>query len=102
MAPAWRIYYDDETIRNVIRTGPQRFGRVFDPHTATAVHVVETMEIAEPVIISTAHPAKFESVVAPLVDQSIEVPDTLARIRERPSHCTEIDPTVAALRDALG
>ena len=92
---------DDATIRRVIAAGPARWGRVFDPHTATAVHVVETRELCSPVIVSTAHPAKFQSIVEPLVGQPLEVPEALARIRERPCQSVEIDPDLRELRDAL-
>ena len=91
----------DDTIRDVMRRAPEQLGRVIDPHTATAVHAVEILDPDEPVIVSTAHPAKFESVVQPLVDMPIEVPPALQRIRERPSHSETIEPTLAALRDAL-
>lgn len=97
------VSVDDETIREVISTGPQRYGQVFDPHTATAVHAVETLDLVEPIVVSTAHPAKFESVVRPLLGDGveIEIPESLARIRDRASHSVEIDPDLVALRRAL-
>ena len=99
------VSVDDETIREVIRSGQQRYGRVFDPHTATAVHAVETLglEDQDPIVISTAHPAKFESVVRPLLGDGgvIEIPDSLARIRKRATHSIEIDADLEVLRREL-
>jgi len=92
----------DAAIEATIAAGPERWGRVFDPHTATAVHVVETQQLDLPVVVSTAHPAKFRSIVEPLVAGAVDLPDALARIQERPTHFVEIDPDVAALRRALG
>ncbi|MCC5725751.1 hypothetical protein LH483_28995, partial [Klebsiella pneumoniae] len=37
------IAVDDETIRAAIRSRWQQYGEVFCPHTATAVHVLETL-----------------------------------------------------------
>jgi threonine synthase len=93
---------DDATIEATIAAGPERWGRIFDPHTATAVHVVETQQLASPIIVSTAHPAKFRSIVEPLVGEPVQVPEALLRIQERPTYFVEIEPEVEALGRALG
>ena len=93
---------EDAAIQQVIAGAPERWGRVLDPHTATAVHVVETQQLSLPVVVSTAHPAKFRGIVEPLVGRPVEVPEALLRIQERPTHFVEIEPEVEALRRALG
>lgn len=80
----------DETIRRVVREGPQRWGRVWCPHTATAVEVRRQIATPHWVIVATAHPAKFESIVEPLIGRTIELPATLAELLARPSHVTRI------------
>ena len=95
------ISIDDPTIQYAIRTGQERYGRMFDPHTATAVYAVDELGIEDPIVVSTAHPAKFGSVVGPLVEGAIEIPESLVRIRERASHFVEIAPDIEALRRAL-
>ena len=92
---------DDDRIREVIAEGPERWGVVWDPHTATAVALRETLETPHWVIVSTAHPAKFENVVEPLVGRPVEVPPALQALLDRPMHFTEIDPTLEALEAAL-
>jgi len=37
------------------------------------------------VIVATAHPAKFDEVVEPLIGTSVPVPDSLASILARPA-----------------
>ncbi|MHC4918843.1 MAG: threonine synthase [Planctomycetota bacterium] len=96
------FFVEDATIEAVIAAGPKRWGRVLDPHTATAVHVVETQQLSAPVIVSTAHPAKFRSIVEPLVREPVEVPEALVKIQERPTQFVEIEPDAEALRRALG
>lgn len=93
---------DDDEIRSAIRAGPARWGEVWDPHTAAAVAVRERLGGEGWIIVSTAHPAKFESVVEPLVGAPVPVPPQLQRLLERPSHAVEIAPTLDALREALG
>ena len=92
---------DDDTIREVLAAAPERYGRVVDPHTATALHALETSGLARAIVVSTAHPAKFQSVVEPVLGRPVEVPESLARLRDRPVRVTRIPADLAALRDAL-
>ncbi|HEX8691059.1 MAG TPA: threonine synthase [Longimicrobium sp.] len=92
----------DEEIRAAIRAGPARWGEVWDPHTAAAVVVRERLETPDWIVVATAHPAKFEAVVEPLVGREVPVPPELGRLLERPSHAEEIEPTLEAFRAALG
>jgi threonine synthase len=91
----------DDEIRQTIREGPARWGQVWDPHTATAVSVRERLETPDWIVVSTAHPAKFEGVVEPLVGHPVHVPPELQRLLDRPSEVIELEPTLNAFREAL-
>lgn len=91
----------DDEIRAVIRDGVASWGEVWDPHTATAVAVRERLRGKGWIIVSTAHPAKFEAIVEPLVGREVPVPPELQALLDRPSVVTEIDPTLEAFREAL-
>ena len=52
-------------------------------------------------IVATAHAAKFETVVEPLIGGEVAMPPALAALMELPSHSEAIEPTVDALRAAL-
>jgi threonine synthase len=97
---------DDAAIRARIVADHARFGEVWCPHTATAAEVYARLPAAERdahhwVIVSTAHPAKFREIVEPLVG-AVEVPENLRRLYELPSSFHQIEPTLAALRNATG
>ncbi len=92
---------DDERIRDTIREGLDRWGEVWDPHTATAVAVREQIGGAHWILVATAHPAKFEGVVEPLIGREVEVPPALQALLDRPQSLTEIDPTLDALQAEL-
>ena len=79
---------DDEAIRNTIVRHARDHGEVFCPHTATAVHLLDNMGVTGLpwAVVSTAHPAKFDSVVEPLIGRRIEVPPALATMLQRPAH----------------
>jgi threonine synthase len=91
----------DEEISQTIATGIDRWGQVWCPHTATAVHVRERLIEPDWIIVATAHPAKFDSIVEPLIKQTIPTPSSLAAVLERPSRFEEIEPTFEALAKAL-
>jgi threonine synthase len=74
---------------------------VWDPHTATAVHARAQVGTPHWVVVATAHPAKFESIVEPLIGRAVEVPDCLAGLLDRPEHFEKLEPTFDALAAAL-
>ncbi len=91
----------DEEIRETIRRGLDRFGEVFDPHTACAVAVRERLDSPMALVVATAHPAKFPEVVEPLVGREVAVPAKMAEMLERPTSEVEIEPTLEALTDLV-
>ncbi len=95
----------DDEIRRTIREDAERHDRVWDPHTATAAFVyrqlARTRAAEHWVIVATAHPAKFDEVVEPLIGRQIPVPSSLDRLLRLPRHETDLDPTIDAFRAAL-
>jgi threonine synthase len=81
---------DDAAIQQTIAQQARLHGEVFCPHTATAVHLLERRLAAGDhtpwTVVATAHPAKFEAVVEPLLGHPLEVPASLAAMLQRPSH----------------
>ena len=77
------------------------FQRAWCPHTATAVQVRRRLSSPHWIIVATAHPAKFDSVVEPLIGRSLSMPPSLAQIFDAPSRFEEIDPEFEALKEAL-
>ena len=96
---------DDATIREVIARRHRDHGEVHCPHTATAVKVLEDLraqgEGGDWAVAATAHPAKFESVVEPLVGRAVDVPPALAGLLARPAHADPVPADYDALRERL-
>ncbi|TWI06134.1 threonine synthase [Luteimonas cucumeris] len=96
---------DDDAIRGTIREAPRRHGIVPCPHTATGLHLLEHLRAegdARPwVVVATAHPAKFENIVEPLVGHAIEPPPALAASLARPALATALAADYHALRAQL-
>lgn len=96
---------DDATIRATIAASLGRHGIVPCPHTATALHVLEGLRAdgdRRPwAVVATAHPAKFESIVEPLVGHAVEPPPALAACLRRTSSAEPLSADYAALRETL-
>jgi threonine synthase len=87
---------DDATIRDTIRRHAASDGEVFCPHTATAIRVFEQRRLAgDPrawTMAATAHPAKFDTIVEPLIGREVDVPEALAGMLRREA---EAEPLAA-------
>ena len=83
-----------------------QFGREWCPHTATAAEVYarlsERERRAQPwVIVATAHPAKFNDIVEPIIGKPITVPKSLADLLSLPEQRADMPATLQALGAAL-
>ncbi|MGO9934376.1 MAG: threonine synthase [Steroidobacteraceae bacterium] len=97
---------DDATIRTRIGGDFMQYGREWCPHTATAAEVYARLGAAQRrdrpwVLVATAHPAKFNDIVEPIIGKPIAVPESLARLLSLPRHCVDLPPTLEALAAAL-
>jgi threonine synthase len=98
---------DDATIRRRIGEDFMRFGREWCPHTATAAEVYQRLSERERrdnpwILVATAHPAKFNDIVEPIIGKPVDIPAALARLLALPRQVTDIAPTLGALAAALG
>ena len=95
----------DDAIRATIRRDYQEWGQVWCPHTATAAHVYRNLPAGRRaerwVLVATAHPAKFNEVVEPLIGREVQVPQALADLLALPSIQQEVAPRLDDLRAVL-
>src|ERR1700722_2408639 len=97
---------DDATIRTRIGEDFMQFGREWCPHTATAAEVYRRLSERERrdnpwVLVATAHPAKFNDIVEPIIGKPVEVPAALGRLLELPRHMLDLPPPLKAVAAAL-
>jgi threonine synthase len=96
---------DDATIEGRIREGEQAYRKVFCPHTACGIEMLEnerrlgTKE--DFCVVATAHPAKFDEVVEPLVGHPVQAPEALAAMLERPATSDPLEPDYGRLKERL-
>ena len=96
---------DDDAIVATLRTAEHRHGLLPCPHTATALHVLETLRTSgdtrDYAVVATAHPAKFPEVVEPAFGHAVATPPALAELLARPSRSLPLTADAAALHALL-
>ncbi len=97
---------DDPEIKAEIRRDFAEFGFATCPHTATATYAwhhlePEIRDARDWILVATAHPAKFETIVEPLIGEQVPVPRELAEILSRPSRSVAVEAAIGALSAAL-
>jgi threonine synthase len=97
---------DDATIRARIGEDFMHYGREWCPHTATAAEVYSRLSAAERrdrpwVLVATAHPAKFNEIVEPIIGKPVTIPQSLDRLLKLPQHTVDLPPSLEALAAAL-
>ncbi len=92
----------DKQIEEAIVMAYQKDNYILCPHTATAYHRLQSLNTSNPlVMIATAHPAKFNTIVESLIDATIETPISLQTMLEMPVQNQIIEPTTAHLRQFI-
>jgi len=95
---------DDDTIRATALNHAREHGEVVCPHTATAFALLdrEAAHRKHPwAVVATAHPAKFETVLEPLLGHGLAVPTALALMLERSASAEALVAYDAALKQWL-
>lgn len=100
------VSVDDEQIEAQLVKDYADFGFATCPHTATATFAWQHLDAAvgaahDWILVATAHPAKFETIVEPLIGATVPLPDELAGILSRPSRSVSIAPELDALVEAM-
>ena len=96
----------DAEIRSTIIDEYRRHGLAWCPHTATGLHVYRELPAEERVrrdwiVVATAHAAKFDTIVEPLLGTSVEPPAELTALLTRPAKFATISASLDALAAKL-
>jgi threonine synthase len=95
----------DDEIRRAIPVTLDKYDEIICPHTACGMVVLERLRDAADTrdwcVVATAHPAKFETVVEPLIQQNVAIPKALQQLLKRPARATLLEPNLNALKILL-
>jgi len=101
---AWSV--SDREIEEEIRRNFTEFGIATCPHTATATYTWRALTDEQRtandwILVATAHPAKFEQIVEPIIGQTLPLPDEMASMLLRERRYVEIEPDIQSMAAAL-
>jgi threonine synthase len=95
---------DAEIRQRIVRFHAEQ-GIVICPHTAVAAELLAGIRAGGDrrpwCIVATAHPAKFESVVEPLIGCGVPIPPSMRHWLDRPAQAEPLEATATALRNSL-
>lgn len=91
----------DAEIRHAIPMVKSKYQEIVCPHTACGMVALDRLRATgdqrDWCVVATAHPAKFETVVEPLIDQALDIPDVLQQLLDRPACAEPIEPDLNVL-----
>lgn len=89
---------DDDAIISTIAHVWRTKQYIVCPHTATGEYVRALLDATCPsVVYGTAHPAKFDTIVEPIIGTSVPIPAQLAALLDKPSSYQTIEADYHAL-----
>ncbi len=97
---------DDYDITAEIKRHHDKFDTAICPHTATASYVWRQLSDEQKrdhdwIIVATAHPAKFERIVEPIIGTTVKIPEALEAILSRTQRVSKIKPDLESLIMAM-
>jgi threonine synthase len=100
------VAVSDDQIRAQIVAEYDNSGIAWCPHTATGFYVYRHLPASERknvhwVIVATAHAAKFDEIVEPLIGAEVAIPDELAHLLEWPATFDTIDASTEEIISRL-
>lgn len=91
----------DLEISEAIAHGLEDYGQIWCPHTATAVVAREKAQTENAIVIATAHPAKFETIVEPLIHKPVAIPVKLAETLRGSSVSFDLESDFDSFKHAI-
>ena len=98
--------FDDAATRQAIQHVARTFDYILDPHTAvgylaTEAHRQATESTGQWLLLSTAHPAKFNTTIAEVLGRPTPTPERLARVLQHEPNATPLSAEYADFKDFL-
>lgn len=88
----------DSQIKTAIVDCYQRYNVTLCPHTATAYYVRQKFADQSPwIMVATAHPSKFETIIEPLLKIRTTVPSALQTLLDKPQRFFESRPQLSEI-----
>jgi threonine synthase len=87
----------DHEISTTIAQVYKKYDMLICPHTATAFFVREQLSTQPWMVVATADPCKFDTVIEPIIKKPIAIAPQLQELLNRPEHLFEVAPNLEAV-----
>lgn len=88
------ISVNDDEIKQTIIDIYRQYGVIICPHTATAFFARKHLSAEPWIVVATADPSKFESIIEPVIRAPIPIAPELKILLTRPSHKVSVGRTL--------
>ena len=101
------IAVSDQQTAGTIRSVYESCGYIMDPHTAVGYRALAAYRESHPglgypgVVLSTAHPVKFDDAIMTAINREVEIPEEMKEIMAKPKKATLIGNGYAELSKFL-
>lgn len=99
------VSFTDRQTQEALQETSNKYQYITDPHGAVAYYGLlayqQQVKRTAGIFLETAHPAKFQSIVEPLIGKKIAMPERLKEVLEKPKQSYALSNRYADLRDVL-
>lgn len=91
----------DNEIQNTIKTIYTQYNKIICPHTATGCFVRQQLSSQPWIVVATADPSKFNTIIEPLIDGKMPTPPQLQELLAKPMHIIDVEKSLEGILSAL-
>lgn len=91
----------DKEIEQTIQDFYKEYQKIICPHTATACFVRQQLSDKPWIIVATADPCKFETIIEPLLQQKVAISPQLNAMLTKPSHKLRITNNMDEIKNVI-
>lgn len=85
------ISASDTDIKNTIKNIYEEYNMIVCPHTATACFTREQLSDQPWIVVATADPSKFDSIIEPIINTKVPIADQLQTLLDKPAHTVQVN-----------
>lgn len=97
--------HDDNETAEAMKDAYEAYGSIFCPHTSVGLAARRRLQRERSandwIVVATAHAAKFDEIVQPLLGVSVPAPPSLQALRTKPIRVEDMQDDYGALKDRL-
>jgi len=95
------ISVTDVEIEQTIASCYREHATIICPHTATALFARQQLSHQPWIVVATADPSKFDTVIEPIIHTKVPVSPALQFLLDRPTHSIQVPPVLSKIEEVV-